>query len=808
MAPTEPEAQAQSGTICAIVSHVQSGIDLKVVAGAASHSAERLFGFATFDLERRAFKLCEFHEDTSLSRSEALLLQVQPSSCCILLQDPDDTKKLGRIADSCGVVLSEFKAADLKTVDAEQDLLRLLKDTSECGLSRHLEEQRQRQGMRALSALLAHHALVSEPANFGACTLGLYPLRSFMHLDKAAFSALNILPRAEDSLRASTSLLGFLNRCRSDLGTRRLRQWLTQPLTSRADIERRQDVVEALSGAEGLLRQVEAFFRHVPDLEKVAARFHRTRTTSKFQKATLEDVVSLYHCVAKMDDLLKALETYAGPHSTVIAETIVEPLRVCLADFASFRALVEKTIDLVQAEQRNWCISSAFDPALGQLGCQRDKIKDQMEDVRKAVDAELKLPTRGNEKGVSLVDSPDGQCMRVTKKNQQAVQGHKGKSKVKVLRIHKMECMFTVPELEKLNERLKQALADYETKSKQLSDKTLSVAATYTPVMERLAELLGNVDALAALSRVVLSAPCNFTRPKISDDGNEFVIKGATHILVVANSEKSFVANDLDMEKETSRLHLITGPNMGGKSTYIRSVALIALLNQVGSFVPCQSATLPIFDSVMCRVGASDMQLRGISTFMAEMLEAASILNTASEKSLVIVDELGRGTSTSDGFGIAWAIARHLAEETRCFTLFATHFHELAGLEDVTKGVHNRHATAAVDTISGQLTFLYALAAGPADQSYGAHVAELAGFPKSVVEASRQRAAEFEAAGAFGRCGKRRRTSADQDVLASGNSDNPVTYIMAAQTEDDFVSRALEQLPRLRMAVGASECGA
>merc|ERR1719424_1868258 len=249
----------------------------------------------------------------------------------------------------------------------------------------------------------------------------------------------------------------------------------------------------------------------------------------------------------------------------------------------------------------------------------------------------------------------------------------------------------------------------------------------------------------------------------------------ATHVLVVANSEKGFVKNDLDMRKDDSRLHIITGPNMGGKSTYIRSVALIALLNQIGSFVPCQSATLPIFDSVMCRVGASDMQLRGISTFMAEMLEAASILNTATERSLVIVDELGRGTSTSDGFGIAWAIARHLAETTGCFALFATHFHELAGLEDVTPGVHNRHATAAVNTASGQLTFLYALANGPAGQSYGAHVAELAGFPKNVVDAARCKASEFEAAGEFGRRVKRRRVAGEAEEAVSRDA---VSYVM------------------------------
>merc|ERR1719359_151078 len=177
------------------------------------------------------------------------------------------------------------------------------------------------------------------------------------------------------------------------------------------------------------------------------------------------------------------------------------------------------------------------------------------------------------------------------------------------------------------------------------------------------------------------------------------------------------------MNSASSRLHLITGPNMGGKSTYIRSAALAALLCQAGSFVPCTSAVLPVFDAIMCRVGASDMQLRDISTFMAEMLEASCILNTATSKSLVIVDELGRGTSTSDGFGIAWAIARHLVEHTRCFTLFATHFHELAALEDAVPGVRNRHATAAVDATTGRLTFLYSLRDGAADQSYGAHVA-------------------------------------------------------------------------------------
>lgn len=247
---------------------------------------------------------------------------------------------------------------------------------------------------------------------------------------------------------------------------------------------------------------------------------------------------------------------------------------------------------------------------------------------------------------------------------------------------------------------------------------------------------------------------------------------------------------------------------MGGKSTYIRSVALVALLNQMGSFVPCTSAVLPVFDAIMCRVGASDMQLRGISTFMAEMLEAACILNTATDRTLVVIDELGRGTSTSDGFGIAWAIAKHLVEETRCFTLFATHFHELSKLEESSCAVRNRHTTATVDAANGRLTFLYSLADGHIDQSYGAYCAELAGFPGDVVNSSRKRAKEFEEQDRFRREPKFLRTSDNtHDVKtaivdatgddakkaiadATGKHGDAIAQLMAASSEEDFIERA------------------
>lgn len=777
MAPFDSEVQANA--FCAIIP-----------------TPERHIGFAVFHEDLRSFRVCEYTEDTHLTRTEALLLQLQPKSCLIAVQNPDLARKLGRLAESCGVSLENGKVGDkvseLKQADLEQDLLRLLEGVEKCGLSKHLEEMRQKQGLRALQALITHHNLISEPGNFNACRLSLYPLKSFMYLDKAAFSALNVLPKPEESLRSSLSLFGFLNRCRSPIGQRRLRQWLTQPLTDPKEISQRHDVVEAFVSTETLLRDLESQLRHVPDLEILASRLHRVTTKSKARKANLEDLIVLYQCVRSCEQILQALQAYAGIHHDTLAEVITQTLRASVANFQKFKALIEQTVDLEQAEQRNYCISTAFDPSLKQIAQQRDKVRERMEAVKSEVDKKLAIPGRGNEKGVALTDCPEGQALRVTKKHQQVVQNYKGAPSLKILSIKKMELVFTTAELEKLNKQMQKAIDDYDKQTDQLVEKTLKVAASYCGVVESLAENLANLDVLVSFARVAVSAPCSFVRPKLDPACKELKIEGAAHLLVVANSDKSFIVNDLDMERDSSRLHLITGPNMGGKSTYIRSVALIALLNQLGSFVPCRSALLPCFDSIMCRVGASDMQLRGISTFMAEMLEASCILNTATQRSLVIIDELGRGTSTSDGFGLAWAIGKYLVEEKKCFTLFATHFHEMEALQHAAPGVRNRHATAAVDAASGKLTFLYALADGAADQSYGAHVADLAGFPQHVVSDSRKRAKEFESGSSFGMSWKQRRMG------DSAGDDDSLAYVLTAKSEDEFVQRSMEQLSKLQ----------
>ncbi len=292
---------------------------------------------------------------------------------------------------------------------------------------------------------------------------------------------------------------------------------------------------------------------------------------------------------------------------------------------------------------------------------------------------------------------------------------------------------YVTPELKERESEVLSASERARELEYELFQQVREEVSSYTDRLQASAQAVAELDTLGSLARV--AAEAGYVRPEITDDRALRVAEGRHPVLEQTLAEQ-FVPNDVEMDGDSVRLLVVTGPNMSGKSVYIRQTALIVLMAQMGSFVPAREATIGLCDRVFTRVGASDEQRRGRSTFMVEMIEAANILNNATERSLIILDEVGRGTSTFDGVSIAWATAEHIHDRVRARTLFATHYHELAQLTNTLDGVRNLNV--AVREWEGEVVFLHRVVPGSTDRSYGIHVAKLAGVPRPVLERARQ----------------------------------------------------------------------
>src|SRR5438552_306596 len=552
----------------------------------------------------------------------------------------------------------------------------------------------------------------------------------YVLLDAATQTNLDLV---ESRTARGTSLLAVLDRTITPMGGRKLRFWILQPLRNVLELERRQQMIADLMQEPDLLASIRAELKSIRDIERAAGRLSQASGNARdlvALKTSLQQIPKLKSELQKLLDRLAFGASRVNEQSE--AESLAQRLQSGIHEMPALAEKLAKALldDPPLALKEGGIFRGGYDADLDTL---RQASRDgknwigQLQEREIAATGIKSLKVRYN--------SVFGYFIEVTKSNLASVPAHYTRKQTTVGGER-----FITPELKEMeakilgaDERARQL--EYQLFQK-LRDETLRELAP----IQQIAAAIAIVDVLCALAET--ARLFNYCRPALNES-LRLVIKDGRHPVLDQNLvEEKFVPNDTSLDGENLRLAIVTGPNMAGKSTYIRQVALIVLMAQTGSFVPAASAEIGLVDRIFTRVGANDDLARGQSTFMVEMNETSNIVNNATERSLVILDEIGRGTSTFDGLSIAWSGAEVRQDKIKARTAFTTHYHELTKLAEDRPGVCNFNV--AVREWNEQIIFLRKIVPGGADKSYGIHVARLAGLPKEILDRAKDILAHLE----------------------------------------------------------------
>jgi len=564
-------------------------------------------------------------------------------------------------------------------------------------------------GVRAAGILLAYVGSRHKAALGGVRPISRHLFGDAMFLGETTKKNLELFVTLSGQQKRGT-LLSVIDRTRTAMGGRKLRCWVTFPLMDVGEINRRLDAVSELVNRGSLRKSVVERLRGVGDIERLAARI-------AIGNANARDLLLLKDSLM----LLPEVSAISGETDAPLLKEVASGLD----HLPALCTLLERAI------------AASPPPSLTEGGIIKDGYSEKVDELReiqhggKSWISSLQAKER-ERTGISTLkigfNKVFGYYIEVSRAKAAAVPEEYDRRQT----LANAERYIT-PELKEMEAKVLGAEERAAKLEYELFLEVREAAAGYLDALRETADAVSTLDILAALAAVAVAK--RFVRPTVHD-GYELSIIGGRHPVVeeLADGER-FVPNDVKFDEEANRLLVITGPNMSGKSTILRQTALIALMAQLGSFVPAESAKVGIVDRIFTRVGASDDLARGRSTFMVEMMESAAILHNATPRSLVILDEIGRGTSTFDGLSIAWAVAEYI-HELGARTLFATHYHELTDLARTMKGVANFNV--AVKQWQGKIVFLRRLVEGGVSRSYGIEVAKLAGLPKKVVKRSKE----------------------------------------------------------------------
>lgn len=533
-----------------------------------------------------------------------------------------------------------------------------------------------------------------------------YEIKDFLQMDFATKSSLELTTNKRENKKHGT-LYWLLDATKTAMGTRMLRSWIERPLVSAQAIEKRMTIVQIFLDHFFERSDLIEALKGVYDLERLASRV-------SFGKAVPVDFLQLANSLSNVPAIKNILGLLADQQLLDLEKRLdhlpelAQLINQAISDTAS-RTITEGGI-----------IKAGFDE---QLDKYREALQNGASWIAK-LEADEKAKT-----GISTLridyNRKDGYFFHVTQSQLESVPDYfYRKATLKNSERFGSKELTEIEEI-MLEAREKSSLLEYD-----LFMTVRAQTEQYIARLQALAKTIAEIDCLQSLA--VVAEKYGYVRPKLTENSRNVTIKQGRHAVVEAvMGAQEYVPNDIELPEETD-IQLITGPNMSGKSTYMRQLALTVIMAQVGSFVPAQSAELPIFDAIFTRIGASDNLISGESTFMVEMSEANHAIQKATRRSLIVFDELGRGTATYDGMALAQAIVEYVHERIGAKTLFATHYHELTDLEQELEGLANVHVATLEQ--NGNVTFLHKITPGPADKSYGIHVAKIAGLPADLLE--------------------------------------------------------------------------
>ena len=510
------------------------------------------------------------------------------------------------------------------------------------------------------------------------------------------------------------------------MGSRLLQRWLLNPIRNQNILNKRFNTIEVLKNNYHY-EKLQLLLEAIHDMERIVARV-------AMLSARPHDLVKLKISLSVIPDIKKILNNL-DKESLPKKENLIKQINSYLHDFSDLKELLEKSIKDNPSNliKNGNVIADNFNEELDKLRNINESLDEHLNQI------EIKEKERLSTQNLKVkYNKIHGFYIEISKAQSFAIKIPEDYTRRQTL---KNAERYITPELKTLEEQVLSSKDKSLELEKQIYEEVLLKLNIKLNLLQQSSQSLALLDVLSCLTE--RSATLNLYRPKLHQNQNIISYQKGRHLIVEESLSKDFIPNDLDLDLDNNKkLVILTGPNMGGKSTYMRQTALIVLLAHIGSFVPAENCQLGIIDRVFTRIGASDDLAEGKSTFMVEMTETANILNHATENSLVLLDEIGRGTSTYDGLALAYSIAKTLSEKIKSYTLFATHFFELTKLEETNSNIINLHLEAIEQ--NNDLTFLHKVKAGAASKSYGIQVAKLAGVPSDTLSVAKNKLNELE----------------------------------------------------------------